>query len=218
MSCFPCVSVNYIVGFTGMIVSDAIPINASVSRVQCAGLCWEDFRCNSFFYNKHDRYCYLSYTIKDRVYHRVELKEAEGIGYYLIDQARGCRADSGYDFSRISDQCYRYYTEKKEWNAAQQECTSVSANLIPIHDDRSRDLMRSLISTGVVWIGLNDIASEQAWVWVDGSALTSNYWNPGEPLSSRTSNCVCYNPHRSQGWDDVRCNNNYPFVCKYTLQ
>ncbi|XP_046570441.1 snaclec 5-like [Haliotis rubra] len=218
MSCFPCLSVNFILGFTRLIPSDAIPVNVSVSRVECASMCLEDIRCNSFFYDKRDRYCYLTNTLKHPVYHRGELEEALNIRYYIIDKARGCKADNGYDFSRLSGQCYKYYTETKEWTDAQQECASAGANLIPIHDDKTRDLMRTLISNEVIWIGLNDIASEHSWVWADGSALTSNYWNPGEPLTSRGSNCVSYYPHIiSGGWDDVSCNNKYRFVCEYRL-
>ncbi|XP_067660161.1 snaclec 5-like [Haliotis asinina] len=217
MSCFPCLSVNFFLEFTQLISSDAIIVNVSMSRVECSARCLEDIRCNSYFYDQRDRHCYLSNTLKDQLYHRGDLEEALNIGYYIIDKARGCKADNGYDFSRLSDQCYKYYSEAKEWTDAQQECASAGANLIAIHDDKTRDLMRSLISNGVIWIGLNDRVSEQSWVWADGSALTSNYWNPGEPLHSKASNCVSYNPHINGGWDDVRCNNKYRFVCEYLV-
>ncbi|XP_067660160.1 snaclec 5-like [Haliotis asinina] len=214
MPCFPCVSVNFILGFTQLISSHAIPLNVSMSLVECSARCFEDIRCNSYFYDKRGRYCYLSNTLKDKVYHSKDLEEALNIRYYIIDKARGCKADSGYDFSRLSDQCYRFYTEAEDWLGAQMKCVSAGANLVAIYNDKTRDLMRSLISNGVLWIGLNDRASEQSWVWADGSALTSNYWNPGEPLTSRVSNCVSYNPHRNGGWDDVRCDNKYRFVCE----
>ncbi|XP_067660797.1 C-type lectin BfL-2-like [Haliotis asinina] len=214
MSCFPCLSLNFILGFTQPIPSDAIPVNVPMSRVECAARCLEDIRCNFFFYDKRDRHCYLSNTMRDQSWDRRDLEEALNIRCYINAEARGCRTNSGYQFSRLSNKCYRFYTEAKEWLSAQRKCESAGANLVHIHDDKARDVMRSFISNGVIWIGLNDRASEQSWVWADGSAMTSNYWNPGEPLTSRDSNCVSYNPHRSGGWDDVMCTNKYRFVCE----
>ncbi|KTG04945.1 hypothetical protein cypCar_00040295 [Cyprinus carpio] len=45
----------------------------------------------------------------------------------------------------------------------------------------TQDFVRKISGTGV-WIGLTDTEVEDSWKWVDGTNMTSGFWNRGEPI------------------------------------
>ena len=71
---------------------------------------------------------------------------------------------------------------------------------------------------GDVWIGLNDIKTEGAYVWSDGSPVGERGldWAPGEPNDkNKTQNCVAM---LSDGTiTDQDCSIPYPFACEIPL-
>uniref|UniRef100_A0A4W5LAZ3 C-type lectin domain-containing protein n=1 Tax=Hucho hucho TaxID=62062 RepID=A0A4W5LAZ3_9TELE len=59
-------------------------------------------------------------------------------------------------------------------------------------------------SGAFVWIGLSDLETEGIWKWVDGTPLTTGYWD-GQPNNLGDQDCVEFNSHRSTPlsvWND----------------
>jgi hypothetical protein len=61
------------------------------------------------------------------------------------------------------------------------------------------------------WIGLTDVAQENIFVWVDGSLLSYNYWQSGEPNNSGNEDCVLL---RDVGWNDQACGDGRRWICE----
>ncbi|KAK3529200.1 hypothetical protein QTP70_019440, partial [Hemibagrus guttatus] len=66
------------------------------------------------------------------------------------------------------------------------------------------------------WIGLNYNVSEDAWKWVDGSALTTGYWAEGEPNNvSGKEYCIeIWTYIGLMGWNDLECNKKKKWICE----
>ena len=64
-----------------------------------------------------------------------------------------------------------------------------------------------------IWIGLNDIDSENAWyTWNDGTPVIYDKWNDGEPNDADDGeDCACLPTQNF--WNDVPCDREYYFSC-----
>ena len=65
------------------------------------------------------------------------------------------------------------------------------------------------------WIGLNDIATEGLFTWVDGSLDKFRYWAKKQPNDFRGEDCV-HTLGAGQGykWNDVGCAVCHQYTCK----
>ena len=66
-----------------------------------------------------------------------------------------------------------------------------------------------------VWIGLNDIAKEGVFAWVDGYPSKFRYWAQNQPNNFRKEDCVLTlgAKHRYM-WNDVDCSSCHLYTCK----
>lgn len=79
-----------------------------------------------------------------------------------------------------------YLLDKATWFESQAEAVSLGGNLAAINDAAENAWVYSTFSSidGTdrgLWIGLNDAASEGAFVWVSGEPVTYTNWAVGEP-------------------------------------
>lgn len=66
----------------------------------------------------------------------------------------------------------------------------------------------------MAWHGLNDVKTENKWVWADGNVANKyTKWGKGEPNGKRRENCVVIRTY-DQGWADYSCNSLFPFFCQ----
>jgi len=66
-----------------------------------------------------------------------------------------------------------------------------------------------------VWMGLNDLEKEGAFVWFDGTNSTYRNWLKGQPNNyARLQHCVEKLKKFEWRWNDVRCGYPNPFFCK----
>uniref|UniRef100_A0A8C1KKA5 C-type lectin domain-containing protein n=1 Tax=Cyprinus carpio TaxID=7962 RepID=A0A8C1KKA5_CYPCA len=123
---------------------------------------------------------------------------------------------SYYKFSFL----YFISSLKKNWTESRRYCTERGADLIIINNREEQvsetnfvtiiDRKKNKISA-YVWIGLTDSEVEGRWKWVDGSTLTSGFWDPREPNGRRGENCaLTYSP----GWADYPCSDLFPWICE----
>ncbi|XP_042588432.1 CD209 antigen-like protein C [Cyprinus carpio] len=109
---------------------------------------------------------------------------------------------------------YFVSSEKMSWNESRRYCTERGADLIIINNREEQDFVKKISANANVWIGLTDIDVEGSWKWVDGSALTSGFWDPREPNGHRGENCaLTYSP----GWADYPCSNLFLWICEKSI-
>ncbi|XP_061598331.1 lymphocyte antigen 75-like [Cololabis saira] len=119
----------------------------------------------------------------------------------------------------FNDRCYKYVAARMNWANAELHCLSQGANLVSIHSQNEENFVKSLIKNfdhfeGETWIGLTDAQQDGSWFWSDGSKLSFNNWNSGEPNGWWKEACVHTNRGTPKNWNDVPCSVEYAFVCK----
>ena len=68
-------------------------------------------------------------------------------------------------------------------------------------------------SNSDAWIGLNDIATQETYVWSDGTAFSYTSWDSSQPNNAnQKQDCVLIK--NTGKWDDVVCGGSRKFVCK----
>ena len=80
-----------------------------------------------------------------------------------------------------SDSCLQYFPEELSWEDASTSCQSHGWELASIHSQDENDEVYSLINNRAAWIGLNDIDSENNWIWTDGSNVDYKNWDNEQP-------------------------------------
>ena len=71
-------------------------------------------------------------------------------------------------------------------------------------------------SSGNVWIGLEDRAHEDTFVWLDGTPLDFVNWEDKQPDDHFGQDCVRmpHPDHKSNAkWDDADCSDQHNFIC-----
>ena len=94
---------------------------------------------------------------------------------------------------------YRLTSAGQSWQQSQDICRNWGGTLA-VHGVKTRENRKALIqnlsiSNIYFWIGVNDIASEGNWLWVNGERASSSelIWRSGEPGGGRNQNCVIVN-------------------------
>ena len=80
------------------------------------------------------------------------------------------------------------------------------------------------------WIGANDIAREDTWLWVDGTQFWQgrsngspvgghyNHWGAGEPNDNGQEDCAAIYDHPdwmpANHWADTPCDQNLSSICE----
>jgi len=112
----------------------------------------------------------------------------------------------------------------RSWNEARTICTDAGYDLISIDSAALNDAVQAAIGANS-WIGASDSASENRWVWPDGTQFSNDStplagfyanWASGEPNNDggllRDQNCGSI--YLADGtWDDLDCGDDLPFVC-----
>ncbi|KAF3844798.1 hypothetical protein F7725_007961 [Dissostichus mawsoni] len=115
----------------------------------------------------------------------------------------------------------------RSWQEARQFCINQGGDLAVI-DSREKHLAitelitnyqdpsRPIVHIGF-WIGLRDI-EEGIWKWLDGTRLTTGYWNDGEPNDSGGEDCAATYPRGNpfKAWNDAPCNHILKWICQMT--
>ncbi|XP_076874410.1 uncharacterized protein LOC143524860 isoform X1 [Brachyhypopomus gauderio] len=158
--------------------------------------------------------------------------------YYRLtverDQLNKEREELQREFSELrkaEKQCWKqvfnssmYFisTEKRNWSESRQDCREREADLVIINSREEQEFIRQILGSIYSWIGLTDVEREGTWKWVDGSALTTGYWDTLEPNSrAGDEDCVItgqpgLNPVFN--WADYQCNVSFIWICEKPLK
>ncbi|KAI4885764.1 hypothetical protein NFI96_009743, partial [Prochilodus magdalenae] len=107
---------------------------------------------------------------------------------------------------------YYISTERRSWSESRQYCREGGADLVIINSRQEQDLTNVLRQEQTVWIGLTDRDREGVWRWIDGSALTNEFWRSGEPDSRvGDEDCVVVGEGSDpvENWADYPCTDRF---------
>ncbi|KAK9976649.1 hypothetical protein ABG768_021854 [Culter alburnus] len=109
---------------------------------------------------------------------------------------------------------YFISSEEKNWTESRRYCTERGADLIIINNREEQEFVKKISGDAGVWIGLTDSDVEGRWEWVDGTNMTSGFWESGEPKGFRNENCAVLHP---SGWHDYPCNDAFKWICEKNI-
>ena len=91
----------------------------------------------------------------------------------------------------------------------------MGANLPAIETQEENVYIQHRHNGDQAWIGLNDIATEGLFSWVDGCPEKFRYWAEKQPNDFRGEDCVhTLGTRHGYTWNDVDCSACHQYTCK----
>ncbi|CAG2205487.1 CD206 [Mytilus edulis] len=120
-------------------------------------------------------------------------------------------------WTQFGNKCYFFSHQVEPWSEAMSVCRVFDSKLAePMTSDESNYIIsQSQKVGGSFWIGISDIIDEDRWIYSTGQEpIKVNNFQPGEPNSHTSANCVVlYGPFRGK-WADDNCITLHQFVCE----
>jgi hypothetical protein len=112
---------------------------------------------------------------------------------------------------------YAFCTLPRVYKDARLECGKRGGDLLVIDDvDENKAVAghgAAVAGTVGSWYcGLNDIAVEGSFVWLNGLPVGYTNWAPGEPSNTGDEDCAVL--YDGGDWNDQKCTNAAPYVCE----
>jgi len=124
-----------------------------------------------------------------------------------------CDSGCGSDWELFGDNCYKFITEKKNQNGAQNHCLKQGSHLTSIHSNEEVEFLNTLNKNGQrMWIG-GERVGKNSFKWIDRSEFDYENWDTNEPNNiDGKENCM--ETLSNAKWNDIGCTYSRPFVCK----
>ena len=125
--------------------------------------------------------------------------ETDALAAVYVVQGPVTNPANGHTYYRLSN---------SNWSDAEAFATGVlGGHLATIDDAAENTFVRATFAdapgSGRVWIGLNDAATEGAFVYTSGAPFVYSNWDPGEPNNSNDEDYVAMYSGNGR-WVDVR--------------
>jgi hypothetical protein len=117
-----------------------------------------------------------------------------------IDCPTGIRSPDGLH-------CYTGRADLEVWGNARAACLSAGGHLVSIHSVAEHDHVWAAFGGRNRWLGLDDLATDGAFVWESGEPFTYSNFDPSNPNGGTSQNCgVLWNDEGLAGrWADYFC-------------
>lgn len=130
----------------------------------------------------------------------------------------GLAANCPYNWNLFQDHCYLaisgYPESARSWYNAEDYCRSKNATLASILSSSEEEFVSKLVKpimfTDDIWIGLHSLTEPGKYQWSDGSKLDYQIWDSNRLSSNK---CVALRKDNGQ-WKDKNCGYLQGFVCK----
>jgi hypothetical protein len=123
--------------------------------------------------------------------------------------------------------CFILFAGPKERTPAEADCVGIGGHLATIRNATENATVAALVANSpAAFLGANDLVTEGAFLWPDGSAVTYTNWRTGEPnnggpMATYQEDCAVVQGLLGGVWDDRPCApppvgaGSYAYVCSY---
>ncbi|CAH3176026.1 unnamed protein product [Porites lobata] len=111
---------------------------------------------------------------------------------------------------------YCYFTSRAcaSWLTAESNCSTMSSNLVTVHNQEENVYIQHRHNGERSWIGLNDRSVEGSFVWTNKEISSFRFWAPQQPNDWKNEDCVhTLGAKHGYAWNDVPCHNCYNYTC-----
>lgn len=127
--------------------------------------------------------------------------------------------------TKILGKCFLADPVKKAHHAANDDCIAKGGTLsTPLHGDENDQLFdyvrRSIGPDEHIWLGINDMVTEGAWVDQSGGSLRFKNWETEitlQPDGGRGQNCAVLSSPSNGKWFDESCRAEKASVCEFNI-
>jgi len=106
---------------------------------------------------------------------------------------------------------YQAFTGQFTGPQAEANCESTGGHLAVIHSAAENAFISGLAKADRPWFGLNNVADQKHYVWIDNSAVDYTNWKPGQPDNPANERWVKMEADGT--WDDGATLSGY--VCEW---
>ncbi|XP_073250793.1 uncharacterized protein [Porites lutea] len=111
---------------------------------------------------------------------------------------------------------YCYFTSRAcaSWLTAESNCSTMSSNLVTVHNQEENVYIQHRHNGERSWIGLNDRSVEGSFVWTNKEISKFRFWASQQPNDWKNEDCVhTLGAKHGYTWNDVPCTNCYNYTC-----
>ncbi|XP_045180757.2 ladderlectin-like [Mercenaria mercenaria] len=183
----------------------------SLSGINCALICYSYPTCLGVFYQSETPTCVGCSTDNETEL----LSTSTSPSLYFRAATRTC--------SKFA--CYLFVQTNQTWDAAKDHCASLGGFLADIRSQEEQEFLSNTVlssSNGEyvpdtsIWIGGTNGIEEGVFAWLDGTLVSYENWEPGEPSSyDSRQNCITIKSGSNNKWNDVKCRKQKPSICEF---
>ncbi|XP_029977113.1 tetranectin-like [Salarias fasciatus] len=129
--------------------------------------------------------------------------------------------------AKINSKCFLADPVSKHYHAASEDCNALGGVLsVPATREENEQLrdyvLRSVGAGGQVWLGVNDMMTEGAWVDQTGLGVAYTNWDTSnsrspQPDGGQSQNCAVLSAAAAGKWTDENCRDTRPSVCQFNI-
>ena len=117
-------------------------------------------------------------------------------------------------WSYFGGYCYFTSAACSSWLTAEANCSTMSSNLVTVHNQEENVYIQHRHNGDRSWIGLNDRSVEGSFVWTNKEISSFRFWAPRQPNNWKNEDCVhTLGARQGYTWNDVPCDKCYNYTC-----
>ncbi|XP_068128362.1 perlucin-like protein [Hyperolius riggenbachi] len=133
-----------------------------------------------------------------------------------VDTTEGNCTSCPARWKLIRSHCYYFQSQQpKSWEGAREDCATRNGILVVMKNLFEMNALLPTIGRERYWLGLKrDSENTDRWIWADGSSLTFEAWNEGEPNNDKDNEHCAEIMGGLQLWNDRTCDHRISYICK----